>query len=107
MQCRVADWRSPECRIRATMRHRHLVVGTQARHTCSHSHWKEIDDTQAGDSIAQSQRINRMDLKKWVLGVGLLSAATMLASNVLAQRFITVASTTSTEQSGLFKHIVP
>jgi tungstate transport system substrate-binding protein len=30
-----------------------------------------------------------------------------LASNAHAQRFITVASTTSTEQSGLFKHILP
>jgi tungstate transport system substrate-binding protein len=29
------------------------------------------------------------------------------AHNVLAQRFITVASTTSTEQSGLFGHILP
>jgi tungstate transport system substrate-binding protein len=30
-----------------------------------------------------------------------------LASNAHAQRLITVASTTSTEQSGLFKHILP
>jgi len=43
---------------------------------------------------------------------GLLSvvfAALMLAAApfVLAQKFITVASTTSTEQSGLFKHLLP
>jgi len=89
------------------MRHWHLVAGTQAGIPVSIHIGRKVDDAQAGDSIAQSQRINRMDLSKWVLGVGLLSAATMLASNVLAQRFITVASTTSTEQSGLFKHIVP
>jgi tungstate transport system substrate-binding protein len=34
--------------------------------------------------------------------------AFLLSTNVLAQqRFITVASTTSTEQSGLFKHLLP
>jgi tungstate transport system substrate-binding protein len=34
--------------------------------------------------------------------------ALLLSTNVLAQqRFITVASTTSTEQSGLFKHLLP
>jgi tungstate transport system substrate-binding protein len=36
-----------------------------------------------------------------------LSLALGLASSALAQRFITVASTTSTEQSGLFGHILP
>jgi tungstate transport system substrate-binding protein len=41
--------------------------------------------------------------------LGILLAALMLAaaSNVSAQKFITVASTTSTEQSGLFRHILP
>lgn len=36
-----------------------------------------------------------------------LIATLALPTNALAQRFITVASTTSTEQSGLFKHILP
>jgi tungstate transport system substrate-binding protein len=36
-----------------------------------------------------------------------LVAALSFAPAVLAQRFITVASTTSTEQSGLFKHVLP
>jgi tungstate transport system substrate-binding protein len=38
---------------------------------------------------------------------GLLVAALVLAPAAVAQRFITVASTTSTEQSGLFKHLLP
>ena len=40
---------------------------------------------------------------------GLLCAALMLAiaPAATAQKFITVASTTSTEQSGLFKHLLP
>ena len=39
---------------------------------------------------------------------GLLALALCLSSSVEAQqRFITVASTTSTEQSGLFKHLLP
>jgi tungstate transport system substrate-binding protein len=38
----------------------------------------------------------------------LLAAAALIAAAVHAQqRFITVASTTSTEQSGLFKHLLP
>ena len=36
-----------------------------------------------------------------------LIAALALAPAATAQRFITVASTTSTEQSGLFKHLLP
>jgi len=36
-----------------------------------------------------------------------LIAALLLATAVQAQDFITVASTTSTEQSGLFKHLLP
>ena len=37
----------------------------------------------------------------------LLAALLCLSFPVQAQRFITVASTTSTEQSGLFKHLLP
>lgn len=37
----------------------------------------------------------------------LLAAALILPPPGVAQQFITVASTTSTEQSGLFKHILP
>jgi tungstate transport system substrate-binding protein len=36
-----------------------------------------------------------------------LLLAVLLAPSAAAQRFITLASTTSTEQSGLFKHILP
>ena len=36
-----------------------------------------------------------------------LALALACAPGALAQRFITVASTTSTEQSGLFKHLLP
>jgi tungstate transport system substrate-binding protein len=36
-----------------------------------------------------------------------LAAALLLSTSAGAQQFITVASTTSTEQSGLFKHILP
>jgi len=36
-----------------------------------------------------------------------LIAALALAPAAIAQRFITVASTTSTEQSGLFEHLLP
>ena len=36
-----------------------------------------------------------------------LALALACAPSALAQRFITVASTTSTEQSGLFKHLLP
>ncbi len=37
----------------------------------------------------------------------LLVAAVLFAAPAWAQKFITVASTTSTEQSGLFKHLLP
>jgi tungstate transport system substrate-binding protein len=39
--------------------------------------------------------------------IGCLLIALACAPSALAQRFITVASTTSTEQSGLFGHILP
>ncbi|MGH8636551.1 MAG: extracellular solute-binding protein [Burkholderiales bacterium] len=48
-----------------------------------------------------------MALKRTVMSLVALIAALALAPNAAAQRFITVASTTSTEQSGLFKHILP
>ena len=47
-----------------------------------------------------------LNRRRWLgvlLSVGLLAAAPL----VPAQNFITVASTTSTEQSGLFKHMLP
>ena len=48
-----------------------------------------------------------MELKPGLLRVVCLLAALACAPSVLAQSFITVASTTSTEQSGLFKHLLP
>jgi len=48
-----------------------------------------------------------MDLKGHLLRVAILGIALAIAPSALAQRFITVASTTSTEQSGLFKHLLP
>jgi tungstate transport system substrate-binding protein len=48
-----------------------------------------------------------MELKRIGVRFACLSLALGLASSALAQRFITVASTTSTEQSGLFGHILP
>jgi tungstate transport system substrate-binding protein len=48
-----------------------------------------------------------MELKRIGVRLACLSLALGLASSALAQRFITVASTTSTEQSGLFGHILP
>jgi tungstate transport system substrate-binding protein len=39
--------------------------------------------------------------------IAYLAWALACAPSALAQRFITVASTTSTEQSGLFKHLLP
>jgi len=48
-----------------------------------------------------------MELKRALLSAALVVASFALASGAMAQRFITVASTTSTEQSGLFKHILP
>ena len=41
------------------------------------------------------------------LRVFVLAAALLAAAPAWAQKFITVASTTSTEQSGLFKHLLP
>jgi tungstate transport system substrate-binding protein len=49
-----------------------------------------------------------MDLTRRAIVAAVLVAGTLVASPLAAQeRFITVASTTSTEQSGLFKHILP
>lgn len=48
-----------------------------------------------------------MELRTRVMRAVFLLLALTLAPSALAQRFITVASTTSTEQSGLFKHILP
>ena len=48
-----------------------------------------------------------MELRKRFAGVAYLMLALACAPSALAQRFITVASTTSTEQSGLFKHLLP
>jgi tungstate transport system substrate-binding protein len=49
-----------------------------------------------------------MELKRRiVLRAVLITLAPCMAPASLAQQFITVASTTSTEQSGLFKHILP
>jgi tungstate transport system substrate-binding protein len=48
-----------------------------------------------------------MELSKSFVRVACLLVALACAPSALAQRFITVASTTSTEQSGLFKHLLP
>jgi len=50
-----------------------------------------------------------MELKRrYIFGVLLMTLALSVAPPAsLAQNFITVASTTSTEQSGLFKHLLP
>ncbi|HUQ52697.1 MAG TPA: substrate-binding domain-containing protein [Gammaproteobacteria bacterium] len=48
-----------------------------------------------------------MELRSNVLRTAILLFAIACAPSALAQRFITVASTTSTEQSGLFKHLLP
>jgi tungstate transport system substrate-binding protein len=48
-----------------------------------------------------------MELRKRIAGIAFLMLALACAPSALAQRFITVASTTSTEQSGLFKHLLP
>jgi tungstate transport system substrate-binding protein len=48
-----------------------------------------------------------MELRGTVVRAVLVLLAIAIAPAALAQRFITVASTTSTEQSGLFKHILP
>jgi tungstate transport system substrate-binding protein len=48
-----------------------------------------------------------MDLRRRIAAAALAVAALALSPYALAQKFITVASTTSTEQSGLFKHLLP
>jgi tungstate transport system substrate-binding protein len=48
-----------------------------------------------------------MELRRTLLRWALVVLALTPAPAVWAQRFITVASTTSTEQSGLFKHLLP
>jgi tungstate transport system substrate-binding protein len=48
-----------------------------------------------------------MELTKDFARIAYLVLALACAPSALAQRFITVASTTSTEQSGLFKHLLP
>jgi tungstate transport system substrate-binding protein len=48
-----------------------------------------------------------MELKRNGMRLACLLLAFGCASSAFAQRFITVASTTSTEQSGLFRHILP
>jgi tungstate transport system substrate-binding protein len=48
-----------------------------------------------------------MELKRSCMRLACLLLALACAPSALAQRFITVASTTSTEQSGLFGHILP
>lgn len=48
-----------------------------------------------------------MKLGRRTLKAALIATALVLAPTAIAQRFITVASTTSTEQSGLFKHLLP
>jgi tungstate transport system substrate-binding protein len=50
-----------------------------------------------------------MDWRKWWSGLLMLAALTWLAAGAAQaqDRFIVVASTTSTEQSGLFAHILP
>jgi tungstate transport system substrate-binding protein len=44
---------------------------------------------------------------RFLAWAALLAVALAVPPHALAQRFITVASTTSTEQSGLFKHLLP
>jgi tungstate transport system substrate-binding protein len=48
-----------------------------------------------------------MELKLRFARIACLVLALACVPTALAQRFITVASTTSTEQSGLFKHLLP
>jgi tungstate transport system substrate-binding protein len=48
-----------------------------------------------------------VELNKSFIRTASLLLALSVAQSALAQRFITVASTTSTEQSGLFEHILP
>jgi tungstate transport system substrate-binding protein len=46
-------------------------------------------------------------LKRNLVRLACLLVTAAAAQSALAQRFITVASTTSTEQSGLFRHLLP
>jgi tungstate transport system substrate-binding protein len=48
-----------------------------------------------------------MELRRTILRVSLVLIAAAIAPAASAQSFITIASTTSTEQSGLFSHILP
>ena len=48
-----------------------------------------------------------MEMKRTLLRGSLVALALALAPGAWAQRFITVASTTATEQSGLFRHVLP
>jgi tungstate transport system substrate-binding protein len=48
-----------------------------------------------------------MELRTSFVRIAYLALALACAPSALAQRFITVASTTSTEQSGLFRHLLP
>jgi tungstate transport system substrate-binding protein len=48
-----------------------------------------------------------MELRPSLVRVAYLAFALACAPSALAQRFITVASTTSTEQSGLFRYLLP
>ena len=48
-----------------------------------------------------------MELRRTLLWGAVGLAAVVVAPAAPAQKFITVASTTSTEQSGLFKHLLP
>jgi tungstate transport system substrate-binding protein len=48
-----------------------------------------------------------MELRRYFIGMALALLAFAISSSAIGQRFITVASTTSTEQSGLFKLLLP
>ncbi len=48
-----------------------------------------------------------MELKQWAVRTSIMFLALYAAPETFAQQFITVASTTSTEQSGLFRHLLP
>ena len=48
-----------------------------------------------------------MELRRAFLRSAVVLLAMACAPLAMAQKFITVASTTSTEQSGLFRHLLP
>jgi tungstate transport system substrate-binding protein len=48
-----------------------------------------------------------MELRRQFIAMVLTLLACSISPSAMGQRFITVASTTSTEQSGLFKHLLP